>query len=234
MIGGEAGLATVGLYGAGYKVAVLMSIFIQMYRFAAEPFFFERAEHKDAKETYSTTMKYFVIVSLVLYLILNLFIKPAQIIIGPMYRESLAIVPIVSMGYFLFGIFINQSIWYKVKDRTIYGVYLTLIGVAITVFINVAFIPRFGYIASAWAHIACYLAMVIVSFMIGQKHYPVKYDIKGILLYTSTAIVLVIISKIIQSESNIMNIIFGTALLGLFIFVANKRDNVIKVFLNRK
>lgn len=234
MIGGDAGLSTVGVYGAGYKVAVLMAIFIQMYRFAAEPFFFERAERKDAKETYSVTMKYFVIVSLMLYLVINLYIDAAQVIIGPKFRESLSIVPIVSMGYFLFGIFINQSIWYKIKDKTIYGVYLTLIGVAITVSVNVVFIPRFGYVASAWAHIACYLAMVIVSFMIGKKHYPVKYDIKGMILYTSLAIILVAVSKLLKMENVFMNIMLNTALLGIFVFVANKKDKVIGVFLKRK
>jgi O-antigen/teichoic acid export membrane protein len=111
LIGGAEGLATVGLYGAGFKVGVLMSLFIQMYRFAAEPFFFEKAGSKDAKETYAITMKYFVITALILFLGINLYIEALQIIIGPVFRESLIVVPIISMGYLLLGIFINQSIW---------------------------------------------------------------------------------------------------------------------------
>lgn len=230
MIGGETGLETVGEYGAGYKVGVLMSLFIQMYRFAAEPFFFERAGHKDSKQTYAVTMKYFVIVSLVLYLVMNLYIEAVQVIIGPSFRGSLYVVPIVSMGYFLFGVFVNQSIWYKIEDKTIYGVYLTLLGAAITVIINVLFIPVYGYTASAWAHVACYLAMVVASYIIGQKHFPVKYDIKGIVLYTILAVILVILSRIIATPWNWMNIILDTAFLGIFVFVANKRDKIFSVF----
>lgn len=233
MIGGSEGLDTVGEYGAGYKIGVLMSLFIQMYRFAAEPFFFERAGSKDAKKTYAVTMKYFVIIALIIYLIINLYIEAAQVIIGPLFRQSLYVVPIISMGYFLFGIFVNQSIWYKIEDKTIYGVYLTLLGAAITVIINVLFIPKYGYSASAWAHIACYLAMVIASFIIGQKHYPINYDIKGIFIYTGLAIVLVLMSKIVATQMDWLNIIFDTLLLALFIFVANKRDKIFSIFLNK-
>jgi len=174
LIGGAEGLATVGLYGAGYKVGVLLLLFIQMYRFAAEPFFFEKAGSKDAKETYAVTMEYFVITALILYLGINLYVEALQIIIGPLFRESLVVVPIVSMGYLLLGIFINQSIWYKVDDRTIYGAWITLAGAAVTVLVNLLFVPRYGYIAAAWAHVACYLSMVVLSYVVGMKYYPIK------------------------------------------------------------
>ncbi|MGE5349356.1 MAG: lipopolysaccharide biosynthesis protein, partial [Actinomycetota bacterium] len=131
LIGGAEGLATVGLYGAGYKVGVLMSLFIQMYRFAAEPFFFEKAGSRDARETYAVTMKYFVITALILFLGINLYPEAIQVLIGEDFRESLKVVPIVSMGYLLLGIFINQSIWYKVDDKTIYGAWITIVGVIV-------------------------------------------------------------------------------------------------------
>ncbi len=195
LIGGAEGLATVGLYGAGYKVGVLMSLFIQMYRFAAEPFFFEKAGSKDAKETYAVTMKYFVITALILFLGINLYIEALQIIIGPMFRESLIVVPIVSMGYLLLGIFINQSIWYKVDDKTIYGAWITIIGAVVTVIVNVVFVPVYGYMAAAWAHVACYLSMVLVSYMVGQKYYPIKYETGKIFMYIVLAVALLAASQ---------------------------------------
>jgi O-antigen/teichoic acid export membrane protein len=230
---GAQGLTTVGVYGAGYKVAILMSLFIQMYRFAAEPFFFERAGHKDRKDTYVLTMKHFVIAMVILYLGINLYMDFVQVLIGRIYRESLVIVPIVSMAYLMFGIFINQSIWYKIEDKTIIGVYLTLLGAAVTVILNVLFIPEFGYMASAWATFASYFTMVIASFWIGQKHYPVNYDIRGMILYIGLAVIMVLIAKYLHSGSVLLNTVLGTALLLLFIFIANKRDKFISVYLGK-
>jgi O-antigen/teichoic acid export membrane protein len=233
LIGGEEGLATVGLYGAGYKVGVLMSLFIQMYRFAAEPFFFEKAGSKDAKETYAVTMKYFVITALILFLGINLYPEAVQVLIGENFRESLKVVPIISMGYLLLGIFINQSIWYKVDDKTIYGAWITLVGVAVTVAVNVLFVPRFGYIAAAWAHIACYLSMVTVSYFVGQKYYPIKYESGKIFMYISLALVFLLISRILEGENIIINTAVDTLLLFLFFAVAEIRDKFFTLMFKR-
>ena len=233
LIGGAEGLATVGLYGAGYKVGVLMSLFIQMYRFAAEPFFFEKAGNKDAKETYAVTMKYFVITALILFLVINLYIDAFQIIIGPIFRESLKVVPIISMGYLLFGIFINQSIWYKVDDKTIYGMWITMIGAAVTVAVNIIFVPLYGYIAAAWAHIACYSSMVLVSYFVGMKYYPINYEIKRIALYIGIALGLLIISGIIAGENKIVNLVINTVLLLVFFAVVEKKDKFFTLFLKK-
>ncbi|MDZ7633071.1 MAG: oligosaccharide flippase family protein [Bacteroidales bacterium] len=233
LIGGAEGLATVGLYGAGYKVGVLMSLFIQMYRFAAEPFFFEKAGSKDAKETYAVTMKYFVITALILFLGINLYIEALQIIIGPMFRESLIVVPIVSMGYLLLGIFINQSIWYKVDDKTIYGAWITIIGAVVTVIVNVLFVPVYGYVAAAWAHVACYLSMVMVSYMVGQKYYPIKYETGKIFMYIVLAVVLLAASKLLAVENKIVNIIVDTLLLMIFFAVAEIKDKYFTLMFKR-
>jgi O-antigen/teichoic acid export membrane protein len=232
MLGNE-GLSTVGIYGAGYKVAILMSLFIQMYRFAAEPFFFERAGRKDRKDTYVLTMKYFVIAMVILYLGINLYMDFVQVLIGRVYRDSLVIVPIVSMAYLMFGIFINQSIWYKIEDKTIIGVYLTILGAAVTIILNLLFIPKYGYMASAWATFASYFSMVIASFWIGQKHYPVNYDIKGMILYIGTAVIMVLIEKILHTDSILLNTLIATSLMLIFIFIANKRDKFISVYLGK-
>jgi O-antigen/teichoic acid export membrane protein len=233
LIGGAEGLATVGLYGAGYKVGVLMSLFIQMYRFAAEPFFFEKAGSKDARETYATTMKYFVITALILFLGINLYPEAVQVLIGEDFRESLIVVPIISMGYLLLGIFINQSIWYKVDDKTIYGAWITLVGVAVTVAVNVLFVPVFGYIAAAWAHIACYLSMVTVSYFVGQKYYPVKYETGKIFMYIALATALLFISRLLEGENIIINMAIDTLLLFIFFAVAENRDKFFTLLFKR-
>ncbi len=233
LIGGAEGLATVGLYGAGFKVGVLMSLFIQMYRFAAEPFFFEKAGNSDAKETYAVTMKYFVITALILFLGINLYIEALQVLIGPVFRESLIVVPIVSMGYLLLGIFINQSIWYKVLDKTIYGAWITIIGAAVTVTVNLVFVPLYGYIAAAWAHVACYLSMVLVSYFVGQKVYPVRYEVGKILLYIVLAVGLLIISRLLAGENKIVNIVVDTVLLMIFFAAAEIKDQFFTLMIRR-
>ncbi len=233
LIGGAEGLATVGLYGAGFKVGVLMSLFIQMYRFAAEPFFFEKAGTSNAKETYAVTMKYFVITALILFLGINLYIEALQIIIGPVFRESLIVVPIISMGYLLLGIFINQSIWYKVHDKTIYGAWITIIGAAVTVTVNLVFVPGYGYIAAAWGHVACYLTMVLVSYFVGQKLYPVKYETGKILLYIALAVALLVVSGLLEGENKIVNIVLDTVLLMIFFAVAEIKDQFFTLMFKR-
>ena len=224
LIGGPEGLATVGLYGAGYKVGVLMSLFIQMYRFAAEPFFFDKAGSKDAKETYAVTMKYFVIAALILFLGINLYPEAIQVLIDEDFRESLIVVPIISMGYLLLGIFINQSIWYKVDDKTIYGAWITLAGVAVTVAVNVIFVPVFGYIAAAWAHVACYLSMVIISYFVGRKYYPINYETGKIFVYIVLAVALLFVSMLLEGDNNFLNAALDTLLLFIFFAVAEVRD----------
>ena len=210
-----------------------MSLFIQMYRFAADPFFFEKAGSKDAKETYAVTMKYFVLTALIIFLGINLYPEAIQILIGEDFRESLIVVPIVSMGYLLLGIFINQSIWYKVDDKTIYGAWITLVGVAVTVAVNIIFVPRFGYVAAAWAHIACYLSMVIVSYFVGQKHYPIKYETGKIFLYIVLAVALLFISMLLAVENKIINAVIDTVLLFIFFAVAEIRDKFFTLLFKR-
>ncbi len=233
LIGGAEGLATVGLYGAGYKVGVLMSLFIQMYRFAAEPFFFEKAGSKDAKETYAVTMKYFVITALILFLGINLYPEAVQVLIGEDFRESLIVVPIISMGYLLLGIFINQSIWYKVDDKTIYGAWITMVGVAVTVAVNILFVPKFGYIAAAWAHIACYLSMVIVSYFVGLKFYPIKYETGKIFIYIVLAVALLFVSILLECDNKFLNTALDTLLLFIFFAAAEIRDKFFTLLFKR-
>ena len=234
MTGDELGLATVGEYGAGYKIAVLMGLFIQMFRFAAEPFFFEKARQKDAKETYVTIMKYFIIVMLIIYLVLNLYISGIQYIIDSSFRSSMVVVPIVSMAYLLYGIYLNHSIWYKLNDLTRYGIYITISGAAVTVLINVLFIPAFGYMASAWAHVASYGLMIALSFLFARKHYRIDYRINTLLPYFLIAIPFVIFAAKFNYGNIWIELSVNTLFLIIFVAFAQYKDDFLTVFFGRR
>jgi O-antigen/teichoic acid export membrane protein len=234
MIGDDDGLATVGVYGAGYKIAVLMALFIQMFRFAAEPFFFERAKQANAKETYAYIMRYFINIMLVIYLCINLYISGIQYIIDINFREAIIVVPIVSMAYLLYGIYVNHSIWYKLNDMTRFGIYITLIGTVITILINILLIPVYGYMASAWAHVASYGAMIIMSFVFAEKRYKVDYNMKQIIPYFIIAVGMVLFSFFFNYPNLISELSVNTVLILLFIGYAQYKDKVITTFFGKQ
>ncbi len=233
LVGEGDGLSVVGKYGAAYKIGVLMALFIQMFRFAAEPFFFERAKHANAKETYTFVMKYFVIAMLIVYLGINLYISAIQYIVGSNYREAMVVVPIISMGYLLYGIYINHSIWYKLNDLTIYAVYITIVGAAITVLINLLLVPSFGYMASAWAHIASYGAMLIMSFIFARNHFKVDYNMKSLLPYFIIAIGMVLFSQFYHYSNLISELAINTVFIIVFILFSQYKDKTLSVFLGK-
>jgi O-antigen/teichoic acid export membrane protein len=234
MVGEENGLETVGEYGAGYKIAVLMALFIQMFRYAAEPFFFERAKYINAKESYAFVMKYFVIAMLVVYLGINLYISGIQLIIGKPFRDAIIVVPVVSMGYLFYGIYLNHSIWYKLNDLTRFGIYITLAGAIITILINVLLIPVYGYMASAWAHVASYGSMIILSFILAKKYFKIDYNIKELLPYFVIVIGMVIFSKIFKYGSLSNELIINTDFMILFLVFAQYKDRLFTVFFRRQ
>jgi O-antigen/teichoic acid export membrane protein len=233
MVGEENGLATVGEYGAGYKLAVLMALFIQMFRFAAEPFFFERAKHENAKETYAFVMKYFVIVMLIIYLGINLYLSGIQFIIGKNFRDAIVVVPIVSMGYLLYGIYINHSIWYKLNDLTRFGIYITLVGAIITALINILLIPTYGYMASAWAHVASYGTMIILSFIFAEKHYKIEYRMIKLVPYFILAIGMVVFSQLHHYKNLVYELLINSVLIISFIAFAQVKDKILQVFFRK-
>ena len=188
-------LEQLGIYGANYKIAVLMQLFIQMFRFAAEPFYFARAKEKNAEKLFADVMKYFVVVCMIIFLMVNLYIDIFKHFIGKDYYAGLYIVPVILYAIFLLGVFFNISIWYKLNNLTHYGAIITITGALITLGINWIFIPKYGYSASAWAHFVCYLTMVIISYFLGQKFYRISYDLKAILLYAILPVVIFIFAK---------------------------------------
>ncbi len=172
-----------GIYGACYKLSILMTLFIQAFRYAAEPFFFSHAKEKNSTKVYADVMKYFVIVCVTIFLLVTLYIDVFKYFIGKDFREGLSIVPVLLLANLFLGVYVNLSIWYKLTDKTLLGSFVSLGGALLTVVLNIAFIPAYGYVASAWATLACYASMAIVSYLLGQKFYPVEYDLKSFVKY---------------------------------------------------
>ena len=179
-----------GIYGANFKMAVLMTLFVQMFKYAAEPFFFSRSKDKNARELYADVMNFFVAAGLVIFLLVNLYMDYFILFIGQGFREGAQIVPIILMANLVMGIFFNLSIWYKLTNKTLYGAVLVIIGALVTVLINVLFIPRYGYVASAWAHLICYSLMVLLSYLWSRKHYKVPYKTGRIVVYMVLALMI--------------------------------------------
>ena len=207
-----------GIYGANYKLAVLMTLFVQMFKYAAEPFFFSKSKEENAKSLYADVMLFFVVAGLFIFLLVNLYLDYFILFIGSDFREGVQIVPVVLMANLVMGIFFNLSIWYKLTNLTRFGAVLVLLGALITVVINVLFIPRYGYLASAWAHLFCYSTMVILSYLWSRKHYAVPYRVGRILAYIGAAIAIYLSNTLfLQNMEGARNL---WALLLLLVFSA--------------
>jgi O-antigen/teichoic acid export membrane protein len=194
--------AQIGIYGANYKLAILMTLFIQMFRYAAEPFFFAESDKKNAKETYSRVMTYFVIFTLIIFLGITLFMDLFKYFIGPAFWSGLMIVPIVLAAKLFLGVFYNLSVWYKLTNKTLYGAAIAIFGALITIVLNIVLIPKYGFVGSAWANFFCYLSMMLISYFWGRKIYKVQYQVKKILLYTALAGLVYYISRSIQVDNS--------------------------------
>ena len=199
-------LEQVGIYGACYKISLIMTIFIQTFRFAAEPFFFSHSDKQDAKQVYARVMKYFVIICSIIFLGTMINLSWIQGFIGKDFRSGLQVVPLLLMANFFLGVFFNLSIWYKLTNQTRYGAWLTIFGAVITLAGNFIFIPRFGYMACAYTTLVCYLLMMLVSYFIGNKHYHVNYDVKRIVAYIGLSLLLFGISQYINFDSDVLGI----------------------------
>jgi len=175
-----------GVFSGVYRIVMMVNIFIFAYRMAAEPFFFKKSADTDARETYAKLMKMFVIVCCFIFLIIVLFMDVWRFIItlkSESYAEALSIIPILSMGSILLGIYYNQSVWYKLSDQNRLGALITLGGAIITIILNLILIPLYKYNGAAWATLACYVFMMVSSYVLGQKYYPVRYDLRRISFY---------------------------------------------------
>lgn len=179
-----------GIYGACIKIATIMVMITQAFRYAYEPFVFGQSKEKNNKETYARVMKFYIIFTLLAFLCVVSYMDIIRYIIGRSYWEGLEIVPIVMAAEIMFGVFFNLSFWYKLIDKTIWGAWFSGIGAVVLIAFDIIFIPRFSYWACAWAGFASYAVSMVLSYFFGQKYYPIAYPLKSIFTYTLLAIVL--------------------------------------------
>lgn len=220
-----------GIYTASIKITVVITMFIQAFRYAYEPFFFGKNKESNNTKPYADAMKFFIIFALLLFMGMMFYIdiiKYLMGLIGKSYVEGLTILPIAMMGEILFGIYFNLSVWYKLTDKTKYGSYFSVLGCIIQVAMNIVLVPLYGYIASAWATLACNLIIMTISYFVGQKYFPIKYDLKNIFFYFILAAVLYIAAMYPQIDNDILRLGYRTVLLLLFTGIIIKRDLPLK------
>lgn len=177
-----------GIYGAASKIAMIMAMITQAFRYAYEPFVFGKGNDKDNRETYAVAMKYFIIFTLLAFLVVMGYINILRHIIGRDYWEGLKVVPIVMAGTIMMGVYFNLSFWYKLIDKTIWGAYFSGIGCFVLILINIIFVPQYGYMACAWAGLIGYATAMTLSYFVGQKKYPINYPLKSIGIYVLIAV----------------------------------------------
>lgn len=217
-----------GIYGAASKIAMVMAMFTQAFRYAYEPFVFGKEKDGDSRQTYASAMKFFVIFTLLAFLAVMFYMDILRYIITPDYWPGLKVVPIVMAAEMFMGVYFNLSFWYKLIDETRWGAYFSLIGCIIIVLLNIIFVPVYGYIACAWAGLAGYFTVTLLSYFVGQKKYPINYDLKGIGLYVLLAAVLYVASVFIVPENVVFRLLFRTGLLFVFIAFIVKKDLPLK------
>jgi O-antigen/teichoic acid export membrane protein len=218
----EENLKQVGIYSAVYKLSIFMTLAVQGFRMGAEPFFFGRSADKNAPVLYATIMKYFVVVCCVIFLGVGLFPDLFKIIIGEQYHSGLHIVPILLMANLFLGIYYNQSVWYKLTDKTTFATIIPIAGAVITLVLNYFLIPAFGYTGAAWATFTCYFSMVILSHFIGQKYYYVPYNLRKIIAYILIALILCLIGLWLNKmiDNFIITLLLRIIFLGVFFIFA--------------
>lgn len=218
-----------GIYGFNYKFAMLVTMFLQAYRFAAEPLFFKHAEKSDSKTILASTMKYYTICVCVIFLSVVLFLPLIQylfILYSPKsaaYFVGADIIPILLMANICLGIYFNISTWYKVTDKTYVGAIISIVGAIITILMNVILVPKIGYFGAAWATLACYVSMVIIGYITEQKYYPIPYNYKRILFYLFFALALFLVLKFVIlpiALSLLLNTLIAVLFLSFYIITA--------------
>lgn len=216
------------IYGATLKLAIMIKLAIQAFRLAGEPFFFSISQEKDAKYTYARVMKWFVIVMALMFLNVVLFMDIWKYFISADYRQSLDLVPVLLMSFVFLGIYNNLNIWFKLTDKTMYGTYITLIGTAVTVVFNIMLIPVWGYAACAWGLLACFGVMMVLSYIWGQKHFPVPYDLKAIAGHLAVMLLFFAaqwgVSTKVFPDSMFMRLVSGAVLFVAYLAYIAKRE----------
>ncbi|MBQ3767466.1 MAG: lipopolysaccharide biosynthesis protein [Prevotella sp.] len=213
-----------GIYGACSKIAMIMAMITQAFRFAYEPIVFAGVKDKDQHEMYEKAMKYFIIFTLLAFLVVVAYLEVLKFIIGADYWVGLEVVPIVMAAEIMMGIYFNLSFWYKIIDKTIWGAIFSGIGCAVLLAVNIIFVPKYGYMACAWGGFAGYGVAMLVSYFVGQKYYPLNYPLKEIALYVVLAFVLFGLMRFTNDWPMIASLAFNTLLVVAFMAVIIWRD----------
>ncbi|WP_443679101.1 oligosaccharide flippase family protein [Phocaeicola coprocola] len=231
----QEGLVQLGIYSATSKVAMIMAMFTQAFRYAYEPFVFGKNKEGDNRKMYSAAMKYFFIFSLLAFLAVMFYMDILRYMVARDYWEGLSVVAIVMGAEIFKGIYFNLSFWYKLTDETQWGAYFSIIGCAVILVLNIWLVPTYGYVASAWASVAGYGVITLLSYIIGQKKYPVSYPLKDMAVYLILATVLFVLSQEVIISNVGLRLVFRTLLLLIFIAYILKKDLPLKTipFVNR-
>ena len=232
LVPGEEGIEQLGIYGACVKVAAIMVMLMQAFRYAYEPFVFGNSKDKNSKALYAKAMKYFIIVALIAFMVVMFYMDIFRHLVGRDYWEGLKVVPIIMAAEIFMGIYFNLSFWYKLNDETYWGAIFSFLGCAVLFAVNIIFVPErfgfgFGYIACAWGSFAAYFVAMVVSFIVGQKRNPIDYDLKSIFSYVAIFAILFTISILLPFDG-IVKMACNTILLIVFIAYFIKKDMPLK------
>lgn len=219
-------MSSVGIYSGVMKIAALMYLFIQMYRFAAEPLFLANVKKEDFKTANAEAMKFFIIASVAIFLVITLYIDIFKYFIGPEFRAGIGIVPILVLSNMMIGIYVNMSFWYKVTDKTVFAVIISAAGLAVTIALNLLLIPRMGYEGSAWARLGCESAMVVLSYILNQRYYPIRYDLRSAAFYMATGGALYAVSVLLSPDNMAIRLLFNTLLMAVFLLLFLKKEHI--------
>ena len=206
-----------GIYGATSKIAMIMAMFTQAFRFAYEPFVFGKSREKDNRQMYAQAMKFFIIFTLLAFLAVMFYLDILRYVIGRDYWEGLKVVPIVMAAEMFMGVYFNLSFWYKLTDETKWGAYFSITACTIVILMNVFLIPVYGYVACAWAGFTGYAVAMLLSYFVGQKKYPINYDLKSIGGYVLLALVIYAVGEWMPLENTVLRLLFRTVLLAVFL-----------------
>ncbi|MBF8963478.1 oligosaccharide flippase family protein [Pontibacter sp. FD36] len=229
---GTSNMAAVGIYSACYKLAIFMTLTIQAFRYAAEPFFFSQAKEKESPQAFALVMKWFVIACAFIYLFISTNLEDFALLIGPEYHDGLMVVPVLLLANLFLGIYYNLTVWFKLTDKTHFGTYISFGGAAITIAFNLLLIPVLGYMGSAIATLICYVGMALATYMLGNVHYPIPYPVKTILGYILFATALVLAAFLLPIKNFWLRHAYHLSLSVVFLVVVWLRERA--YFLSKK
>ncbi len=217
--------ALLGEYGAGYKLTMILTLFTQAFRMGAEPFFFKNKNESNARQIYAEVARYFTMIACIGMLATLLYMTPLKVLlIHPKFWEGMKVVPILLVANLFLGIYYNVSVWYRLGDKTMYGLYISVVGAVVTILLNVLWIPKLSYIGCAWATLCCYVLMVLLCYYWGQRHFPIPYPIKRISIFIVLTLLFYFISTLFTFDNILYMLFVNTAIFGIYLYLFWKME----------